>query len=172
MTIIRDETRSDEPGLDELIAEAFRGHPRSHGEEPRIVRGLRDCGALAVSLVAEDAGRIVGHVALSPVQIAGAICHWFGLGPLSVHPDQQGRGIGSALVQEGIRRLRERSARGCVVLGYPAYYPRFGFQVEPGLTLAGSTPGHFMALCLDPPPPEGRVGYHPAFYPGASRDDA
>jgi putative acetyltransferase len=121
-----------------------------------------------VSLVAEDPGRIVGHVAFSPVQIAGAICHWFGLGPLSVHPDRQGRGVGSALVHEGLRRLRERSARGCVVLGYPAYYQRFGFHAEPRLTLAGSTPGHFMALCLAPPLPEGRVGYHPAFSPGDS----
>lgn len=166
--IVRDETRADEPVIDALIADAFRGHPRSLGDEPRIVRGLRECGVLTVSLVAEDSGRIVGHVAFSPVQIAGAICHWFGLGPLSVHPDRQGRGIGSALVHEGIRHLRERSARGCVVLGYPAYYQRFGFQVEPRLTLAGSTPGHFMALCLDPPSPEGRVGYHPAFAPGAS----
>lgn len=59
-SIIREETRADEPVIHELITEAFRGRPRSDGEQPRIVRGLRDCGALAVSLVAEGVPNVDG----------------------------------------------------------------------------------------------------------------
>lgn len=86
-----------------------------------------------------------------------------GLGPVSVMPAHQRMGIGSALVRSGLRRLRERGAAGCVVLGDPAYYGRFGFAPAPGLIYPGPPPDRFMALALQGVVPIGEVAFHDAF---------
>ena len=95
--------------------------------------------------------------------IAGARCGWLGLGPLSVRPEQQRRGIGTALVGEGLARLRARGAAGCVLLGDPGYYRRFGFEADAGLTFAGAPPEYFLRLLLAGPAAAGPVAYQPAF---------
>ncbi|TXI51180.1 MAG: N-acetyltransferase, partial [Lysobacter sp.] len=103
------------------------------------------------------------HVAFSPVNIAVGAESWYGLGPLSVAPEFQRQGIGSSLVHAGIAQLQAMSAAGCVVLGDPQYYGRFGFAATPGLTYPGPPPEYFMAKPFNGSAPHGVVTYHAAF---------
>lgn len=160
---IRAEQRSDEQAISALITAAFLTAEHSAGNEAAIVERLRQANNLAVSLVATEPDRIVGHVAFSPVTIDGRRDHWFGLGPVAVAPDRQGRGIGSALIEAGLARLRDRGTTGCVVLGEPAYYGRFGFTADPSLRLAGVPPEYFQRLLFRDQPCSGAVNYHSAF---------
>lgn len=157
------ERPGDEPAISALLREAFRSHPHSAHIEHLIVEGLRRAQALAVSLVTEDRGRVVGHVALSPVEVGDGATGWFGLGPLAVEPARQGRGIGRALVEAGLAALCARGAAGCVLLGEPAYYGRFGFTQLPALTLPGVPPAYFLTLPFGAHHAQGEVAYHPAF---------
>lgn len=163
MTTIRNERGADADAIEAVTLAAFRGAPHSDETEHLIVRALRASGELAVSLVAEDEGRVVGHLALSPVRISDGAQGWYGLGPVSVAPGNQGLGIGSALILEGLGRLRAMSAAGCVVLGAPAYYGRFGFRAEPALVLPGVPTVYFQALRMVGALPSGAVSYAAAF---------
>lgn len=164
---IRPEQPADADAIRALTAEAFATAPHSSGTEAAIVDGLRTARALTLSLVAvegeEKPSEILGHIALSPVTIDGAEHGWFGLGPVSVRPGRQRGGIGSALIREGLRRLRESGANGCVLLGDPAYYGRFGFAADPALVLEGVPPEYFMRLAFGAEAPAGTVRYHAAF---------
>jgi len=102
-------------------------------------------------------------VAVSPVTVSGGVVGWYGLGPVSVAPTCQGRGVGRALVERALAELRAQGAAGCVVLGEPVYYARFGFVAEPALVLAGVPAEYFQALAFIGPPPSGTVAYQPAF---------
>src|SRR5690606_24838883 len=159
---IREATRGDVMAIRQVIERAFASALHASGTEAAIVDGLRGAGKLALSLVAMDGAEIVGHVAFSPVAIGG---HrgWFGLGPVAVLPRLQRHGIGSALVREGLDRLQLAGASGCVVLGEPGYYRRFGFRHEAALRLAGVPAEYFMALPLAGTIPAGDVRYHAAF---------
>jgi putative acetyltransferase len=101
--------------------------PYSTGTEPRIIDVLRDAGGLTISLVADRRGEVLGHVAFSPVEIDGAPGDWFGLGPVAVAPPFIGLGVGKALIDAGLDRLRRLSAGGCAVLGDPGYCHRYGY---------------------------------------------
>lgn len=160
---IRQERPEDAKTIHALTDAAFKGMPFSDGTEARVIDGLRAAGALTLSLVAVQDGAIVGHVAFSPVTINGAAGDWCGLGPVSVWPDRQRSGIGQALIREGLRRLRSMGAGGCVLLGAPAYYARFGFENDPGLRHAGAPAWAFQCLTLIGPRPIGEVSFHPAF---------
>jgi len=160
---IRPERSGDAKLIHEVVTQAFRDAPHTSGTEGFIVRELRAAGALAVSLVALEDGHMVGHVALSPVTIEDGSAGWYGLGPVAVLPGHQGRGIGSELIGHALRLLRERGAAGCVVLGEPAYYGRFGFRHDPALVLEGVPPEYFQALPLGSAAARGAVAYHPAF---------
>ncbi|HEX5259332.1 MAG TPA: N-acetyltransferase [Sphingomicrobium sp.] len=107
--------------------------------------------------------RIAGHVAFSPVTVDGLSEGWFGLGPVAVVPDRQGHGIGSALIEAGLVLLRAQGSTGCVVLGEPAYYRRFGFTADPNLRLAGVPANYFQRLMFKQELCGGLVKYHPAF---------
>ena len=109
-------------------ATAFANHPHSDQREGWIVKRLRAGQALTLSLVADKDGQIVGHIAFSPVQVGGASAGWHGLGPVAVRPEWQGQGIGSALINAGLERLRELGSNGCVVLGEPEFYERLAFK--------------------------------------------
>ena len=162
--IVREETSDDVAAIAAVTETAFLTAPHTSHTEQFIVAGLRRTKALAVSLVAEVDGAVIGHVALSPVTIADGTPGWFGLGPISVLPARQGEGIGSALMGAALDALRARGAAGCVVLGEPAYYGRFGFRAEPGLMLPGIPPEYFQALAFgDATLPRGVVAYHAAF---------
>jgi putative acetyltransferase len=161
---IRDERDEDAAAISRVTAAAFANAPHSSGTEARIVAALRQAGALTISLAAvSDDGRIVGHVAFSPVQIDGAAGRWYGLGPVSVTPDLQRQGIGGKLIREGLARLAAMNADGCVLLGDPLYYSRFGFVSDPALTYGGAPNPYFQRLVLKSEPPKGDVSYHPAF---------
>jgi putative acetyltransferase len=160
---IRPESIDDHVAIHKLTEMAFRDAVHSSHTEHHIVDALRERGELSMSLVAEDAGLLVGHVALSPVSVQDGSQGWFGLGPISVLPQQQGRGVGTALMRAAIEALRRKGARGCVLLGEPAYYGRFGFRAVPGLVLPGVPAAYFQALCLQPPMAQGEVRYSPAF---------
>jgi len=160
---IRPERPADADYIRAVVTTAFADAPHRSGTEAAIVDALRRAGALAVSLVAEDGGEIVGHVALSPVTVDGEDIGWFGPGPVSVRPELQRRGIGQALVRSGLERLRARGAGGCVLLGDPAYYARFGFRSDPGLRYGDVPPAYFQRLSFGDEPPTGSVDFHPAF---------
>tara|TARA_Y100001934_G_scaffold275829_3_gene371109 strand:- start:5838 stop:6341 length:504 start_codon:yes stop_codon:yes gene_type:complete len=160
---IRAETPEDIPAISALIDAAFADVVHSDQREAQIVNLLREDTALAVSLVAALKGKTVGHVAASPVQLSDGGRHWFGIGPVAVLPDCQGEGIGSALMQAVIATLREQGAAGCVLLGDPSWYQRFGFIVTPRLRLPGVPPEYFQALLLDGDWPDAEVQYHSAF---------
>ncbi|MFC4234733.1 GNAT family N-acetyltransferase [Thalassospira xianhensis] len=162
--LIRDETEADIPAIHALLASAFATAPHSQQTEHLIVDALRDKGRLSLSLVAIEDDELVGCVAFSPVKIDGRESDWFGLGPVAVNPDRQGLGIGSELIQAGIARLRVNDAAGCVVLGEPGYYSRFGFAPLPDLKLEGVPEQYFMARPLIDIVPVGNVDYDPAFY--------
>jgi putative acetyltransferase len=160
---IRAETASDARTIDTVTAAAFLNAAHTSHTEQHIVDALRKSGALAVSLVAEADGSLVGHVAVSAVSIADGTSGWFGMGPVSVLPQHQRRGIGSQPVREALRLLRTRGASGCVVLGEPEYYGRFGFQADANLVLRGVPPRYFQAVQFGSSRPRGVVTYHEAF---------
>ena len=160
---VRDETPADAAAIRRLTELAFAGAEHASGTEGAITDALRRTGALTLSLVGAIDDEIVGHAAFSPVGIAGLDGGWFGLGPIAVLPARQRAGIGGALIDTGLARLRAQGAAGCVVLGDPAYYARFGFAPHPGLRFDGVPPEYFMALAFAGAPPAGAVVYHPAF---------
>lgn len=139
--IIRAETPADIDGIHALTAAAFATAEHSSHTEQFIVDALRARGELSVSLLAVDNGLLLGHVAVSPVTVSDGSSGWYGLGPISVLPARQGQGIGAALMRAAIDALRQQHARGCVLLGEPAYYGRFGFRAEPGWYCRACLPG-------------------------------
>ncbi|MGA9761324.1 MAG: N-acetyltransferase [Gaiellaceae bacterium] len=160
--VIRPETPSDVDAIREINVAAFLDHPFSHQTEHLIVDALRVSGALDVSLVALAGGRPVGHVAFSKAGV-GASDGWFLLGPVAVLPDLQGRGIGSSLVRAGLEQLRSRRARGCVLVGDPGFYRRFGFRTVPGLTYEGVPDEYVLCLPFGTDAPRGSIHAHDAF---------
>lgn len=163
MILIRDETGADEAAISAVTAAAFETLEISSHTEQLIIEALRSAGALTVSLVAEVDGAIVGHIAFSPVAIADGTGAWYGLGPVSVLPEHQRRGIGKALIEEGLARLKTLGAKGCCLVGHPQYYRKFGFQNVPGLVLEGVPPEVFFALSFDGRFPRGQVTFHEGF---------
>lgn len=162
--IIRCETPSDYPEIERINIDAFATHPFSRQTEHLIVDALREADALTVSLVAEDQGRVVGHIAFSPALIDGVGRQWFTLGPIAVTPDRQRRGIGSQLVKAGVNALRRIGANGCVLVGDPAFYERFGFRHGTELSVDGVPAEYFLYLPLLGAVPHGVVTHHPAFF--------
>lgn len=160
---IREEQPGDEEAIRALVERAFDGHHHSDGTEADIVDRLRRERTPMLSLVAERGDRIIGHIAFSPVSISDGSKGWFGLGPLSVEPDCQNDGIGSALCLKGLERLRSDGAGGCVVLGEPGYYARFGFAHDPALAFPGVPQEYFQCVLFDDEMPAGEVSYARAF---------
>src|SRR5436190_1413184 len=136
--LIRSEIPADIEIIEKVTAQAFAGKPYSNGTEHLIVNALREAGDLTFSLVAETNGEVVGHIAFSLVTINGKAVDWYGIGPVSVAPQYQLKGIGSKLVLEGLARIRDAGAKGCVLEGSPEYYGRFGFKPYPDLIYEGA----------------------------------
>ena len=105
----------------------------------------------------------MGHVGFSPVLIDGMDIGWFGLGPVSVSPSLQRGGVGSALIKTGLGLLESRGANGCVVLGQPDYYGRFGFTSDHALHYGDVPADYFQSLALRGAPANGDVTYHEGF---------
>ena len=160
---LRNEENSDCAAIEHVTLAAFQNAPHAAHTEHLIVNALREAGALSISLVAEQEGHVVGHVAISRVDIADGSTDWYGLGPISVLPEFQGQGIGSALMLKSIERLKSMGAAGCVLVGNPAFYNRFGFRAESGMTYPNVPAEYLLALPLKGKIPYGEVTYHPAF---------
>lgn len=161
--IIRDETGADMDAITDVTAAAFETLEISNQTEQFIIKALREAKALTVSLVAELDGRVIGHIAFSPVTISDGTRGWYGLGPVSVLPEYQGRGVGRALIEEGLSRLKDSGAGGCCLVGHPEYYRKFGFDNVPELVYEGVPPEVFFALSFDGETPRGNVSFHEAF---------
>ena len=162
--IIRHESPADIQTIHAVTRAAFLNAAHTSHTEHFIVDALRKAGALFLSLIAELNGTMTGHVAVSPITISDGTPNWFGIGPVSVLPSYQGHGIGSLLIREALDVLRARGAAGCVVLGEPTFYSRFGFKFEPNLALPNVPPEYFQATCLQGAAPQGLVSYHRSFY--------
>lgn len=160
---IRLENPSDIPSIHEITVAAFLQAPHTDNTEQFIVKALRNSGKLTISLVAEDSGHIIGHVALSPVTISDGSKGWYGLGPISIIPNEQSKGIGSKLMNSALLELKKINANGCVLLGDPNYYQRFGFEPIEGLLLPDVPPEYFQALLFHGNQPRGTVAYHESF---------
>ena len=161
--IIRKETAADVEVITEVTITAFKNHPISHHTEQFIINALRDANALTISLVAEIDGRVVGHIAFSPVIISDGTEDWYGLGPVSVLPDYQKQGIGKSLINEGLSLLKDMGAKGCALVGDPNYYERFGFKNYPELIHDGVPQEVFLALPFNEKVPRGTIIFHEGF---------
>jgi len=161
--VIRNEKRDDICAITVVTIEAFKTLAISNHTEHFIIEGLRAAKALAVSLVAEMDGQVIGHIAFSPITISDGTPNWYGLGPVSVLPEHQRKGTGKALIEEGLSRLKDMNARGCCLVGHPDYYRKFGFKNVSGLAHAGVPPEVFFALSFDGHTPQGTVAFHEGF---------
>lgn len=161
--LIRPESAGDVSEIGDINVEAFRDHPISQQTEHLIVDALRAADALDVSLVAAQAGRVIGHIAFSKAGVGASGSGWYLLGPVAVLPRFQGRGIGSALIEAGLAELRARDAAGCVLVGDPGYYGRFGFVTFPDLMYEGVPHQYVLALPFSDDAPSGHIRAHEAF---------
>jgi putative acetyltransferase len=161
---IRKETTSDIEAITEVTIAAFKTVPISNHTEQFIIKALRAAGALTLSLVAELDGRVVGHIAFSPVIISDGTKDWYGLGPVSVLPDYQKQGIGKSLINEGLSLLKDMGGQGCALVGDPNYYIRFGFKNYPQLVHEGIPQEVFLALPFNEKIPKGIVVFHEGFW--------
>lgn len=148
---VRDERAGDVADVHTLLSAVFPG-----GGEADLADALRASARPFISLVAEAGGRIVGHVAFSPVAFDPMRSHLqlgMGLAPLAVDAGWRRRGVGAALVEAGIAECRDLGVAVVVVLGDPDYYVRFGFAPasELGLRSVYDAPADaFQALALRP----------------------
>ena len=161
--VIRSETDADVSTITDVTVAAFKTLEISNHTEQFIIAALRAAKALTLSLVAEVDGRVIGHIAFSPVTISDGTRNWYGLGPVSVLPAYQWRGIGKALIREGLLRLKDLNAKGCCLVGHPDYYRKFGFINPSGLVVEGVPPEVFFALSFDGHTPQGTVSFHEGF---------
>lgn len=156
---IRHETPSDRCVIHRLTKAAFDPMPFSDGDEAECVEKLREDGDLTLSLVAFDGDELVGHVAFSPVFLDDAFDEWYGLGPVSVWPQLQHRGIGGALINQGLSELKKNGARGCILIGDPRYYSRFGFVGDGKISYRDLPINIVQWLAFGPAVPSGILRY-------------
>ena len=160
---LRQESPADIPMIHALTKAAFLNAPHTAHTEQFVVDALRNADAIFISLIAEDDGVIVGHIAISSVSISDGTAGWYGLGPISVAPEHQRQGIGSKLMIEALQRLKEKGASGCVLVGNPAYYARFGFRQEKSLAFPDVPSEVFQVISFSQFLPQGVVKFHGAF---------
>ena len=161
--IIRSEQRGDEAGIRNVYLQAF-----DTDVEANLVDALRQAGIELISMVAEENGGLVGHILFSPVTIDGYEGA-MGLAPMAVLPHWQNKGIGTQLVNEGLKACKAAGHNVAVVLGHPDYYPRFGFlpSVKFGINSEYEVPAEvFMVKELQREALQGITGtvkYHQVF---------
>ncbi|MEE8104667.1 MAG: N-acetyltransferase [Planctomycetota bacterium] len=165
--IVRPENHHDYGAIGNVITTAFSGKPYADGDEAELVETLRRANALSVSLVAELDGIVVGQVAFSPAQASDGARGWYGLGPVAVLPAHQRVGIGSKLVRAGLQVITDLGANGCILVGDPGYYARFGFRLSPSNAPIGEPTEFFMVKLIGHRLPTGPISFHGAFASGA-----
>lgn len=129
MFTIEVENENHADAIRAVTISAFEASEFGHNGEAGIVDTIRANHKGALSLVALEEGVVIGHVVFSPAVIQGVKgqMRGYGLGPMSVHPDHQRKGIGSSLIENGLDMLKQDEGKFVVVAGHPSYYPRFGF---------------------------------------------
>ena len=136
-------------------------------DESRIVRCLEEDDQSLLSLIAETPdNKVAGHIQFFPIDVISTepAAQFAGLGPMSVHPDTQRTGIGGALINAGLDRLKQQGIQRIFVLGHTDYYPRFGFSVDQTAGFAAAWGGPaFMAIQLNAGGPD----FGELIYPGA-----
>jgi len=160
---IRAEKESDINKIFNVTKDAFKDHPIEPHTEHYIINALRKDNALTISLVAEIEEKVVGHIAFSPLTISDGSSDWYALGPVSVQPKFQRQGIGQALIREGLSQLKSLGAQGCVLVGEPAYYNRFGFKSFPELSMEGVPQQYVLGLSFNEKMATGSITHHHAF---------
>ena len=158
---IRPERSDDAAAVKSILIAAFSG-----SAEADLVERLRRDGDLILALAADD-GEVRGYVAFPRLRVehADGARDVVGLAPVAVAPDRQRRGIGSALIRAGHRRLVERGESLIFVLGYPAWYTRFGYSLAAAEPFDSAYSGpHFMALRLSEVAPTGGKVHYPAAF--------
>lgn len=160
---IRPAHSADMPAIMALHTEAFE-----QADEARIVETLKEDGESLISLIAiAPDSQIIGHIQFFPIEVINCDrpANFAGLGPVSTHPDVQKRGVGSALIREGLAQARTAGIQKVFVLGHPSYYPRFGFEAAETAGFAAAWGGPaFMAIRLNSGGPEfGELIYPQAF---------
>ncbi|SHG23003.1 GNAT family N-acetyltransferase [Cognatishimia maritima] len=160
--LIRFESPNDFAAIHALTTRAFAPMAFSDGSEPQIIDQLRSDGDLTLSLVAEENGEVIGHLALSPMTISG-VTNWLGLGPISVAPNRQRQGIGSALVGRAVQHCKDNGISGIALIGNPAVYAPMGFKSNGKLTYQNLPTGYVQFLTIAGPDPEGELKFAPAF---------
>lgn len=155
--LIRDEEEKDRASVSGIVAAEF-----DTGAESDFVDAIRKQPPPVVSLVAEEAGEVIGHVLFSPAPLEGdPQAKLMGLASLAVIPEHQGKGIGSELMRAGLERCRRLGFEGVIALGHADYYSRFGFAPASrfGLRFVYQLPEDaFLALELAPGALERRSG--------------
>lgn len=162
--LIRPEHANDHAAIFEITKRAFAPMPFSDGDEQELIGRFRNEGVLALSLVAEIDGAVVGQITLTPAFAADGSAGWFALGPIAVAPEFHSKKIGSKLIEVAIAWLREQDAAGCVLVGNPTYYRRFGFKPNPALAPKGEPAEYYQILPLRVQEPSVVVSFHPLFY--------
>lgn len=161
--VVRGEGPNDINAIHDLTKRAFHGKPYSDGDEQDLVNSLRDAGVLTISLVADDAGMILGHVAISPAFARDGSDGWFALGPIAVEPTRQRQGVGGRLIKDSMERLIATKAQGCILIGDTKYYPRHGFVPRPDLAPDDQPSQNYMVRALNGQTPDTVVDFHPIF---------
>ncbi|MGB5725438.1 MAG: N-acetyltransferase [Parasphingorhabdus sp.] len=162
--IIRPEMPADHIAIHAVTKRAFASMPFADGDEQDLIDRFRKAGALEISLVAERDSAVVGQVTFTEAFAEDGSRGWYALGPVAVEPALQKQQIGSQLIEEGLARLRQRDAAGCVLVGDPAYYQRFGFRAFPALCPAGAPAEYYQILPLAVAAPDSVVAFHPLFH--------
>lgn len=165
MTItIRHEETKDHQAISDLLKLAFENIPYSSNNEHRIVKYLREHDQLKLSLVTEDNNKkIIGHIAFSLVTIEKTKQNYCALAPVAVHPNHQQKGIGSSLIKTGLSLIKKLEVKGCVLVGDPNYYSKFGFKSSSKLSSKGIPQEYLLFLPFSTPIPEGNVVFDEAF---------
>jgi putative acetyltransferase len=162
--IIREEIASDKLAIRRITEAAFKDKPYAGGDEQDVIDRLRDSGALCLSLVMSDGDKVVGQISFSPATFSDGSEPWFALGPVSVLPSRQGLGLGSSLINEGLTRINDMGALGCILTGNPEYYLRFGFELAAVNVPSNEQAEYFMLNLLGGDKAQGTFAFHKAFY--------
>jgi putative acetyltransferase len=161
---IREESEADCDSIRSVTVRAFHGMPYAGGDEHDVIDRLRSANALTLSLIAVLDAEVIGHIAFSPVMTSDGSCPWFALGPVSVIPERQCKGVGRALIENGLAQLKGMNALGCILTGNPTYYRKFGFQLAPENAPSNEPAEFFMLKRLSSIVPRGQFSFHTAFY--------
>ncbi len=160
---IRPERPSDQATIRSLTEIAFSDMEYSDGDEQDVIDRLRAADALTLSLVLVESDKVVGHIAFSPAAAGDGSEPWFALGPVSVLPTHQRRGLGLALIERGLSEIKAAGALGCILLGNPELYGRFGFEVAGKNAPEGMPEEFFQVKRWRDAEPVGRFEFHGGF---------